>query len=145
MTRPLALFLALTLLGCTRKDAPAAGTGDSGRTSIGMGGPQVVPRFVGSWQRPSPVHPGQQESMTMVAGSALSLGNICTEHGLAWQEQPDNVLALTSRIDDAHPPQEARYTVRAFTSTMLVLKGDGYLGGRWTRADSAVQTSCAAQ
>jgi hypothetical protein len=143
MTRRLMLLLALAVLGCAKKEAPAPAATDSGRTSVGMGGSQVVPRFVGIWQRPSPVRPGQQEAMTMAAGGALTLGNICTEHGISWQELPDNILGLTSRTDEAHPQREERYTVRAFTSTMLVLKGDGYLGGRWTRSTTDVQDSCA--
>ncbi len=144
MTRPLAFLLLLSAIACARKDAPATGAADTARTSIGMGGPQVVPRFVGNWQRPSPLHAGRQEAMTLAAGGGLTLQNICTERGLTWQEQPDNILALTSRIDEAHPQREERYTVRAFTSSMLVLKGEGYLGGRWARADSAIQDSCAA-
>ncbi len=143
MTRPLAFLLLVSAIACARKDAPAAGAVDTARTSIGMGGRQVVPRFVGNWQRPSPLQAGRQEAMIMAAGGGLTLANICTEHGLTWQEMPDNILALSSRIDEVHPEREERYVVRAFDSTVLMLKGDGYLAGRWMRTTTAVQDSCA--
>jgi hypothetical protein len=80
--------------------------------------------------------------MTLGAEGALTLGNVCGEHGVTWAGVPGDSVSLTSQSDSSPTPHEVRYHVRALTDSMLVLKGDDYLGGRWIHGAAPVTTSC---
>lgn len=83
--------------------------------------------------------------MTLAPSGALTFSNVCTQLDVSWAELPGSVLSLTARADAAQPAQETRFHILALDNTTLLLKGDGYLSGRWTRAASAVQDSCASR
>ena len=80
--------------------------------------------------------------MIMEVGGGLKFINICGRRGVSWAEAEGDSLGLTTTADAAQPATEARYHIRAFTDSVLVLKGEGTLGGRWMRATASVEDRC---
>ncbi len=142
MSRLFPLTLLLLLPACTRKPAPAAADSATIRTSVGMGGSLVVPRFVGTWSRPAPARAGQMEAMVMERGGGLKFVNVCTMRGVSWAEIPGDSLALTTSVDNTPAPAERHFHLLRFTDSVLALEGTGYEAGNWVRSPAPVENSC---
>jgi Lipocalin-like len=143
MSRPIPFVLCLLLAGCARKAPPAAVADTASiHTSVGMGGSLVVPRFVGTWSRPSATRAGQMEALVMERGGGLKFLNICTMRGVSWAEIPGDTLALATTIDGATAPDERHFHIQRFTDSLLALEGKGYESGSWMRSSAPVVTTC---
>lgn len=88
----------------------------------------------GTWKRAIPGMPDEYEGLTFSPDGNYGFINIASMSAAGW-EQTDQQLSLSS-ITERYPQLEtSSHTVETLTDTELVLSGDGYSSGNYTRDD----------
>jgi hypothetical protein len=143
MIRPVPFLLLSLLAACSRRPAASPADGGSIRSS-GRDGSPALPRFAGTWTRPSPDRAGGTEALVMERGHGLKFVNVCRMRGVSWVELPGDSLVLTTTVDGGAALVERRFHLRQPTDTLLALDGAGYEAGSWVRGVAPPSLPCPA-
>ncbi|MCF6226074.1 MAG: META domain-containing protein [Xanthomonadales bacterium] len=115
------IIAALAISGC---DANNEAPGES-NTSVSI---------EGSWKRAIPGMPSEYEGVTFSPDGNYGFINIASMSAVGW-ELTGQQLKLSSITERYPQPETSSHTIETLTDTELVLSGDGYSSGNYTRDD----------